>query len=166
MHKSQSLTLNSVVVHCSQEFVHGQTYVAMSRVKSSNNLRVINFNRKFLLPQPIELDNVTRTASLEPDDSYTCCRYRPLDNSRFANVERIMHLQEKSNRDVSVDNDYELDPSSDDEIEREEYFESSEATATCHLEDVLLCLNTVLSNRTVNSTVHVYHVDISCLVNH
>ncbi len=33
VHKSQSLTLDSVVVHCSQEFVHGQTYVAISRVE-------------------------------------------------------------------------------------------------------------------------------------
>ena len=39
-----------------------------------------------------------------------------------------------------MDNDYELDPNSDDEIEREENFESSETTATCHLQDVLLCL--------------------------
>ena len=51
-----------------------------------------------------------------------------------------MHLQEKSIRGVSVDNDYEPDPNSDDEIEREEYFKSTEAIATCYLEDVLFCL--------------------------
>ena len=148
MHKSQSLTLNSVLVHCSQEFVNSQTYVAMSRVKASNNLRVINFNHKFLLPQPAELDNLSRTTFLEPDGTYACCRYRPLDNNHFANVERIMQLQEKSNRDAK------------NLTECEEYFESSETTATCHL-----MFDAVHSNKTVNSSVYVYHVDISCLVN-
>ena len=37
VHKAQSTTLNSVVVHCSQEFDSGQTYVAMSRVRSEES---------------------------------------------------------------------------------------------------------------------------------
>ena len=136
VHKSQGLTLNSAVVHCSQEFVHGLTYVAMSRVKSPNNLRVINFHRKFLLPQ--ELVNLARTVTLEPDDTYACCRYRPLDTSHFVNVDSIMQLEEQSTE--VTNEDFETDANSDDGIEREEYFETSEATATCPLEDVLLCL--------------------------
>ena len=138
VHKSQGLTLNSAVVHCSQEFVHGLTYVAMSRVKSPNNLRVINFHRKFLLPQPQELVNLARTVTLEPDDTYACCRYRSLDTSHFVNVDSIMQLEEQSTK--VTDEDFETDANSDDGIEREEYFETSEATATCPLEDVLLCL--------------------------
>ena len=135
VHKSQSLTLDSVVVHCSQEFVHGQTYVAISRVKSSNNLQVINFDRKFLLPQPPELVDLLETDSLEPDDTYACCRYRPLDSDNFINFE------EQSNNSVSVgDGDYSTDINSEDEIDRDEYFETGEATATNRLEDILLCL--------------------------
>jgi ATP-dependent DNA helicase PIF1 len=40
VHKAQSLTLSRVVVHCSQEFVAGQTYVALSRVTRESSLQV------------------------------------------------------------------------------------------------------------------------------
>ena len=48
-HKSQGLTLPAVVVHCSKEFVPGLTYVACTRVKSSENIQVIGFKRSHLL---------------------------------------------------------------------------------------------------------------------
>jgi ATP-dependent DNA helicase PIF1 len=48
-HKFQGQTLSSVIVHCSQEFVPGLTYVAASRVRSDSNLQLINFNPGFLL---------------------------------------------------------------------------------------------------------------------
>ena len=47
-HKAQSLTLNAAVVH-------GQTYVALSRVKEEAALQVIGFQRKLLLPVRTEL---------------------------------------------------------------------------------------------------------------
>ena len=49
-----------------------------------------------------------------------------------------MQLEEQSTE--VTNEDFETDANSDDGIEREEYFETSEATATCPLEDVLLCL--------------------------
>ena len=49
-HKSQGLTLSAAVVHCSKEFVPGLTYVALSRVKDPQNLQVLNFKSKSLLP--------------------------------------------------------------------------------------------------------------------
>ena len=54
-HKAQSLTMNAAVVHCAQEFVSGQTYVALLRVKEEAALQVIGFQRKLLLPVPTEL---------------------------------------------------------------------------------------------------------------
>ena len=48
-HKSQGRTLPAVVVHCSKEFVPGLTYVACTRVKSSENIQVIGFKRSHLL---------------------------------------------------------------------------------------------------------------------
>ena len=57
VHKAQGLTLNRVVVHRSQEFVPGQTYVCLSRVKSEAGLQVINFQKPFLLPLPEKLRN-------------------------------------------------------------------------------------------------------------
>ena len=47
-HKSQGRTLPAVV-HCSKEFVPGLTYVACTRVKSSENIQVIAFKRSHLL---------------------------------------------------------------------------------------------------------------------
>ena len=47
-----------------------------------------------------------------------------------------MELDEQSTK--VTDEDFETN--ANDGIEREEYFETSEATATCPLEDVLLCL--------------------------
>ena len=43
-HKSQSLILDSVVVHCSQEFTSGLTYVPVSRVRSEETLQVLDFH--------------------------------------------------------------------------------------------------------------------------
>ena len=91
-----------------------------------------------MLPQPQELVNLARTVTLEPDDNYACCRYRPLDTSHFVNVDTVMQLEEQSTK--VTDEDFKTNANSDDEIEREEYFETSEETATCPLEDVVLCL--------------------------
>ena len=54
------------------------------------------------------------------------------------NVDSIMQLEEQSTK---VTNEhFETDANSDDGVEHKEYFETSETTATCPLEDVLLCL--------------------------
>ena len=55
VHKSQGMTLNSVMVHCTCEFVPGQTYVALSRIKKDDGLQVIGFRKSFLMPMPDEL---------------------------------------------------------------------------------------------------------------
>ena len=143
VHKSQSLTLNSVVLHCAQEFVSGQTYVAMSRVKSSSNIQVINFHRRFLLPPPPELVNLA-CECLEPTESYSCCRHQPLDESYF--------VAEDS---VTIDHEeppYEWDTESEeDDVHGEEgFFETTRGTASSELDDVLLCL--VLNIKTELST--------------
>lgn len=50
--------MNNVVVHCSQEFVSGQTYVALSRVRTEACLQVIGFQNKFILPVPAALSSL------------------------------------------------------------------------------------------------------------
>ena len=47
-HKSQGMTLDAAVVHGSDEFVPGLYYVAMSRVRSPQNLQVLGFNKKHI----------------------------------------------------------------------------------------------------------------------
>lgn len=141
VHKSQSLTLEAAVVHCAQEFVHGQTYVAMSRVKSSDKLQVINFHRKFLLPPPPELVNLARNVTcLEPTETYSCCRYRPLDKCHFVAGDSVMMFHEEIQSIESDKDETDVTDESDETFEGEEFFETTEGTATCKLEDVLLCL--------------------------
>ena len=127
------LTLNSVVLHCAQEFVPGQTYVAMSRVKLSSNIQVNNFQRRFLLPPPSELINLA-CECLEPAESYSCCRYQPLDKSYFVAEDAVTIEHEEP--------PYECDAESeeDDMDGKEGFFETSSQSASCELEDVLLCL--------------------------
>ena len=75
VHKAQGKTLEAVEVHCGKEFDPGHLYVAMSRVKSKDQLRVIGFNKHRLIlaaKQVLDfLDNVTNVA-VKPDKN--CCR--------------------------------------------------------------------------------------------
>lgn len=72
-HKAQGLTLPSLFLHSSKEFVPGLVYVALSRVRSANHLQVINFHlRQLLLPQQSCL-TVCENA-IPPIESLECCR--------------------------------------------------------------------------------------------
>ena len=84
-HKAQGLTMNAAVVHCVQEFVSGQTYVALSRVKEEAALQVIGFQRKLLLPVPTELLSLVDD-QCDPNPSLNCCRNNHLDESFFSSV--------------------------------------------------------------------------------
>lgn len=68
IHKSQGLTLNSVVMDIGQSvFTAGQTYVALSRVKSLDGLHLINFNPQSIKVQEAALVEYNRLRA----------RYRP-----------------------------------------------------------------------------------------
>ena len=47
-HKSQGMTLDAAVVFGSHKFVPGLYYIAMSRMHSPQNLRVLGFNKKYI----------------------------------------------------------------------------------------------------------------------
>ena len=131
-HKSQGLTLPAVVVHCSKEFVPGLTYVACTRVKSSENIQVIGFKRSHLLPPSEEAINVCE-GHLEPGIDKSCCR-----NHRLAQAEITVSEGEFT----FVDNTEESDPSAVN-MEVEEivaaYFERGDP------EDQVIDLQTVYS---------------------
>ena len=81
-HKSQGLTLPAVVVHCSKEFVPGLTYVACTRVKSSENIQIIGFKRSHLLPPSEEAIDVCE-GHLEPGIDKSCCRNHRLTQAEI-----------------------------------------------------------------------------------
>ena len=74
VHKTQSATLESAVIHCSQEFDSGQTYVALSIVRSEENTQVIGFQKRFLLKQPAHLSKLHTAQEGNPVSSFNCCR--------------------------------------------------------------------------------------------
>ena len=81
-HKSQGLTLSAAVVHCSKEFVPGLTYVALSRVKDPQNLQVLNFRSKSLLPPSSRVLRECSTDLGQLED-LKCCRNQDLSQELF-----------------------------------------------------------------------------------
>ncbi|GMO14123.1 MAG: hypothetical protein Ta2E_04220 [Mycoplasmoidaceae bacterium] len=49
IHKSQGLTLDKAIVDCKNIFVSGQLYVALSRVRTMEGLKIINFHKSQLI---------------------------------------------------------------------------------------------------------------------
>ena len=134
-HKSQGLTMNRIVVHCSPEFLPGQTYVAISRVKREDDVRVVGFRKYFLMPPPASLNELILSTSVEPELSFRCCR--KMEISEACSFTDKNH--ECIDADNSADNG-ERNDCSEYEAVVKEYFESSEC-ASVNLEDVLLCLS-------------------------
>ena len=82
VHKAQGLTIDKcVVVHCSQEFISGQTYVALSRVKHEANLQIIGFQKRFLLPPQPSLSNIMNSPSTNMMPEFECCKKHEIDES-------------------------------------------------------------------------------------
>ena len=64
VHKAQGLTLDYAMVDCGKEiFDRGQIYVALSRVKSSDNLQLLNFNVSRLSASASAIAEYTRLGS-------------------------------------------------------------------------------------------------------
>ena len=130
-HKVQSLNLDAAVVHCFQEFVSGQTYVALSRVKEEAVLQVIGFRRNFLLPVPAELLSLCNSTR-EADPTVGCCRNHNFDDSFFQCIDE--NDSSDKERD-DIDNQFTDEPDSPAVA----IFESRDGVAV-NMEDVLLCL--------------------------
>ena len=61
------------------EFVPGLTYVAVSRVKKTDDLQVLNFDRKQLLKPPKQVIEICSSGHVcEPVADLSCCRYKEL----------------------------------------------------------------------------------------
>ena len=86
-HKSQGLTLPAVVVHCSQEYVPGLIYVAVSRVRSPDKIQVLDFDANQLVKPSadvIKQSKTHNTGNLAED--LTCCRKQLLSEDKYFDV--------------------------------------------------------------------------------
>ena len=137
VHKAQGLTLNRVIVHCSQEFVPGQTYVALSRVRNEAALQVLNFQQRFLLPLPEQLKtgNITNDSCdklfQDQDNGFSCCKSKTLDNGLLKCVEENHLSHPEEGTDWTNEND--------GEVIAKQLFESCTGVEV-NLENVLLCM--------------------------
>ena len=131
MHKAQSLTLNATVVHCSQEFVPGQTYVALSRVRGEDSLQVVDFRRKFLLI-PAELQSLA-VDQHDPDPDFHCCKNQPIHESFLQYIDDDRFDEESDGVDESVMQNI------DENLPAINLFETNEGV-TVNLEHVLTSL--------------------------
>ena len=134
VHKAQGLTLPNVVIHCSQEFVPGQTYVALSRVKRESSLQIIGFHRRFLLPPPSELNSLITQENVVSHSDHTCCKNVVLEDTFFqtTNDDANTHTREDDTLCDAVEEDFVA-------IARKA-FEANEGSSV-NLEDVLLCMS-------------------------
>lgn len=128
VHKAQGLTLDTAVVHCAQEFVPDQTYVALSRVRKEASLQVLNFKRMFLIPPPEKLKTVMANESDAVfDQEFLCCRKKELG-------EEMLRCERESNEVEGSDEDV---VGSDCEVIASEFYESNTGVQV-NLEDVFL----------------------------
>ena len=132
VHKVQSTTLESIVVHCCQEFALGQTYVALSRVKREESLHVLGFRRSFLLPPTSELSDFETNKMGILKKPFGCCNDMHLGENLFeCDTEcETAELEEVDN--LVQDNDFTSPASS--------YFKPNSGVVV-NLEDVLLCMS-------------------------
>lgn len=83
-HRVQGLTLDAAVVHSCKEFVPGLIYVAASRVRHEDQLQLVNFHRRQLIPPSAEVLTVCRNDNEVVEDSCRCCNQKYIEQMLFA----------------------------------------------------------------------------------
>ncbi|XP_052266085.1 uncharacterized protein LOC127868386 [Dreissena polymorpha] len=68
------MTLENVEIDCRSIFQPGQLGVAISRVRSVEGLRVVNFHPRYLLKPTKEVTDIMNGAGFEPQEDLSCCR--------------------------------------------------------------------------------------------
>lgn len=143
-HKTQGLTLPAAVVHCSQEFVSGLTYVSVTRVRHDNNIQVCNFQERFLLRPLQDAVNISKPKAEGdvPIDNFCCCCSQVLPKDYFLVTDDGLE-----DEDVSYNDDDHLDdhvPGNADGMVQS-YFERDEDEVVLDLANALLIMETEMS---------------------
>lgn len=95
IHKSQGLTLEKVVVHSAYEFTGGLLYTAFSRVRSINDVQVLDFNKKHVCKRNQELNELN---NLPNNNIVNCPCFKEMD--RLSLGERPFNPQDISDEEL------------------------------------------------------------------
>ena len=95
IHKSQGLTLEKVVVHSAYEFTGGLLYTAFSRVRSINDVQVLDFNKKHVCKRNQELNELN---NLPNNNIVNCPCFKEMD--RLSLGERPINPQDISDEEL------------------------------------------------------------------
>ena len=137
------LTIDKVViVHCSQEFIPGQTYVALSRVRREATLQVIGFRKRFLLPAPASLSDISSCPTEVLMPSFHCCKAVQLHEAQ-CDIDELSDTCFENGRETVNTAFFDDRPEGVERDEPENTKDDDEVT----LEDVLLCVIEHVNNK-------------------
>ena len=141
IHKSQGMSLDSVVVHCDNISFPGQLGVAVGRATSTEGLQVLNFRSHYIKQHPVKVDAFYENILIgDVHADLSCCRKIALEHQQKGD-------SDQDDGDESEDSDggdggppENLDISQDDKIlTNEDEFSDVE-------EDVLNLINEIIDS--------------------
>lgn len=91
IHKSQGMTLDNALIDLSKSFIEGQGYVALSRLRNLNGLKLIGLNKKSLEvhPEVFKKDEEFKKISNELFEEYKNIKKEHFEREHKAFMEKI-----------------------------------------------------------------------------
>ncbi len=113
IHKSQGMTLDAAEIDLSKTFEAGQGYVALSRIKNIEGLRLMGLNAMALSVDPLILhvDDRIKIASKKAGDAVKMLSEEHLENMFKSHVARLGGIVNKEKIDEEIQNIKEGKPS-------------------------------------------------------
>lgn len=102
IHKSQGMTLDAAEIDLSKTFEVGQGYVALSRIKNIDGLRLMGLNETALTVDPLilHIDDRIKSASKKASDEISAISTENLENKFEAYILSIDGITEKAKIEI------------------------------------------------------------------
>ncbi|XP_060602417.1 uncharacterized protein LOC132755555 [Ruditapes philippinarum] len=105
VHKAQGMTLDRAEVDCRQMFQSGQLAVAMGRVKSPDGLRVVNFTKDAVIPQPSLVLDFLNSQWIPGEVDRSCCHIIFNRNVNEVELDGTILSAQPLDSDIDFDDD-------------------------------------------------------------